>query len=360
MRNRILWLLCLSLLPTWLSAQKTIETGRKIIRDLGRIVNPNGIQENYTVNINGVDQWLYARGQNKDNPVILFIHGGPASPLSPVMWTFQRPLEEYYTIVTYDQRGAGRTFLNIPPDSIAASIRIDTFVDDAIEVASYIRQRYHAKKIILMGHSWGTILGMKAALKRPDLFAAYIGVGQVINVMENERVSFDYAVEQATRHKNDSALAELKSIAPYPGNEPITRHRIIIARNWAQYYGGLSAYRSESMYFYNAPWLSPEYDANDIPAIDNGNIFTLWRILPEFLQVDFKKVHTFPIPVFMFLGRHDYTTPAEPTAAWMKQVKAPVKKAVWFEHSSHLIPMEEPGKMLISLKECLDPVIRGK
>lgn len=365
MLNKTILLLFLAMAPLFLFAQNDstrpgIAKGRRIIADLGKIVNPNGIQENYQVKIGGINQWVFVRGQNKDNPVILFIHGGPASPLSPVMWMFQRPIEEYFTVVTYDQRGAGKTFLSVPPDSVANTIRIENYVDDAVELAAYIKQRYHAKKLILMGHSWGTVVGMKAALKRPDLFYAYIGAGQVINTRENERVSFEYAVAQAEKMKNDTALAELKTIAPYPGDKPITRERIITARKWAQYYGGLSAYRHESMYFFNAPLLSPEYAREDVAGIDEGNVFTLGRILPEFLEVDFKPVKKFPIPVFMFMGRHDYTTPSEPTAAWLKVVSAPVKKGVWFENSSHMIPFEEPGKMLVELRECLKPVVRTK
>jgi pimeloyl-ACP methyl ester carboxylesterase len=365
MRNRIILLFVLAVLPTLTFAQRDssapgLSKGRRIIADLGKIANPNGIQENYEVKIGGINQWVFVRGQNKDNPVILFIHGGPASPLSPVMWTFQRPIEEYFTVVTYDQRAAGKTFLSVPPDSVANTIKIDNYVNDAIELAAYIRQRYHATRLILMGHSWGTVIGMKAALKRPDLFYAYIGIGQVINTRENEQVSFEYAVSQAEQFKNDTALAELKAIAPYPGDKPITRERIIAARKWAQYYGGLTAYRHESMYFFNAPLLSPEYERQDVRGIDDGNVFTLGRILPEFLEIDFKPVKKFPIPLFMFMGRHDYTTPSEPTAAWLKAVSAPVKKGIWFENSSHMIPFEEPGKMLISLRECLDPIVNRK
>lgn len=365
MLNKIILLLYLAIAPILLFAQNDstrpgLSKGRKIITDLDKIVNPDGIQETYQVKIGGIQQWVYVRGQSKDNPVILFVHGGPASPISPVMWMFQRPIEEYFTVVNYDQRGAGRTFLATPPDSIANTIKIDTYVDDAIELAAYIKERYHATKLILMGHSWGTIIGMKAALKRPDLFYAYIGIGQVINTRVNEQVSFEYAMSQAEKFKNDTALAELRAIAPYPGNQPITRERIITARKWAQYYGGLSAYRSESMYFFNGPLLSPEYERKDIAAIDDGNVFTLWRVLPEFLEVDMKPVKKFPIPVFMFMGRHDYTTPSEPTAAWLKAVSAPLKKGVWFEHSSHMIPWEEPGKVLVELRECLRPVVSRK
>ncbi|WP_143307206.1 alpha/beta fold hydrolase [Chitinophaga vietnamensis] len=331
-------------------------SSKKIITDLGRILNPDGVQESYPVDINGVQQWVFVRGQDRSNPVILFIHGGPASPMAPIAWTFQRPMEEYFTMVQYDQRASGKTFRTNDTTGLGNTIHIDQYVDDAVKLAEFIRKKYNKQKIILMGHSWGTVVGMAAALKRPDLFYAYVGIGQNVNTQDNERLSVEFAIKEATRLKNDTALKELLSISPYPGGKPITRERIIIARKWPQYYGGLAAYRHDFGFFFNAPLLSPDYTDEDANAIDEGNMFTLGRILPEFLNVDFKWVKKFPIPVFMFMGRHDYTTPAEPVALWMKQVQAPLKKAIWFEHSSHLIPMEEPGKMLLTLVQEVRPL----
>ncbi len=295
------------------------------------------------------------RGQDRSNPIILFVHGGPAAPITPTMWEFQRPIEEYFTVVHWDQRGAGKTLLESDPEKVAPTIRIERYVDDAIEVAEYVRKRYGKRKLVLMGHSWGTVVGMGAALKRPDLFHAYVGIGQVISTRENERISYEYAVEQAKLHKNDEALKDLASIAPYPGTEPITRERIIVARKWPQHYGGLSAFRSTSTYYFNGPLLSPDYDAAQVKAIDQGSLFTLGRLLPEFVKVDFSQVKIFPIPVVMFLGRHDYTTPTAPTVAWLDQVKAPSKGAVWFERSAHMVPWEEPGKTLVSLLNHVRP-----
>lgn len=329
---------------------------REVVKDLGRIVTPTGVQETYKTRIGGIDQWLSVRGQDRGNPIVLFVHGGPASPLMPTMWQFQRPIEEFFTVVNWDQRGAGKTLGETDPESISDTIHIPRYVDDAIEVAEHIRAKYGQRKIILMGHSWGTVVGMGAVLKRPDLFHAYVGIGQNINTRENERVSFEFGLAQAKAHGNTEAVKELESIAPYPGDQPITRERIIIARKWPQFYGGLSAYRQESPYFYDAPLLSPEYDYKDRLAVDQGNLFTLGRILPEFLNVEFTGVRTFPIPVVMFMGRHDYTTPSAPTAKWLEAVKAPYKQAVWFERSSHMIPWEEPGKMLVSLLKYVRPL----
>jgi pimeloyl-ACP methyl ester carboxylesterase len=331
---------------------------RGIIADLNRIVAPHGVQESYKLRIGGIDQWVYVRGQDMANPIILFIHGGPASPVSATMWEFQRPMEEYFTVVNWDQRGAGKTFLAANPDSISSTIHISQYVSDAIEVAEAIKQKYHASKLILMGHSWGTVIGMKAALARPDLFYAYVGIGQVINTKTNEKLSFEYGLEEAKKAKNTEAIKELESIAPYPGTTPITRERIIIARKWPQYYGGLTAYRDNSKYYFDAPLLSPDYDEKDVAAIDQGSLFTLEKILPEFLDVDFTQVKKFPIPVIMFMGRHDYTTPSQPTADWLNAVRAPYKRGVWFENSAHLMPFEEPGKTLVSLITYVRPLAK--
>ncbi|HET6985444.1 MAG TPA: alpha/beta hydrolase [Kribbella sp.] len=335
----------------------TADEAREIIADLQRIVTPDGVQETYQLRAGGIDHWVYARGQDRANPVILFVHGGPASPLSPAMWQFQRPIEEYFTVVTYDQRAAGRTFRAVDPATIADTLTISQYVEDAIELAEQLTERYGVRKLILIGHSWGTVIATHAALARPDLFHAYVGIGQVIDTRTNERLSFEYALDQARKHNHTEALEQLASIAPYPGDEPVTRERIVIAREWAQYRGGLSAYRDNSLYFFQAPLLSPEYTLDETDAVDEGNQFTLGRVLDEFLDVDFTGVTEFPIPVLMFLGRHDYTTPAEPAATWLAAVEAPYKQAVWFEHSAHLAPWEEPGKTLVSLLTYVRPLV---
>ncbi|MGB3393868.1 MAG: alpha/beta hydrolase [Stenotrophomonas sp.] len=329
---------------------------REIIADLEHIVSPDGVQEAYAAKIGGIEQWVNVRGQDRGNPLLLFVHGGPASPVIPTLWQFQRPLEEYFTVVNYDQRGAGKTLLLNPREQVAGTLHIQRYVDDAIELADNLRMRYHKRKLVLVGHSWGTVVAMQAALQRPDLFHAYVGIGQVIDVRTNERVSFDYGLRTARERGNAEAVREMESIAPYPGDRPITRERIVIARKWPQYYGGLSAYRSESNYFFRGPRLSPDYDDAARCAIDAGSVFTLGRLLDEFLHVDYSGVKEFPVPVVMFMGRHDYTTPSEPTAAWLAQVRAPYKRGVWFERSAHMLPWEEPGKTLVSLLEHVRPL----
>ncbi|WP_447729254.1 alpha/beta fold hydrolase [Pseudoxanthomonas suwonensis] len=354
----------LACLASWLPAASAADPcpdreayapGRALIAELDRIVAPGGVQEAYEVEVNGVRHWVNVRGQDRDNPLLLFVHGGPASPVIPTLWQFQRPLEEYFTIVHYDQRASGRTFRLNPPEAVEGTIKVQQYVDDAIALAEHLRQRYGKRKLVLAAHSWGTVVGMHAALQRPDLFHAYVGMGQVIHVRTNERLSFEYGLARARAEGNAAAVAEMESIAPYPGDAPLTRDRIVIARKWPQYYGGLSAFRDNSDWFFQGPRLSPDYDDADRCAINAGNVFTLGRLLDEFLEVDFRGVREFPIPVVMFMGRHDYTTPSGPTAEWLRQVRAPYRHGEWFERAAHMIPWEEPGHTLAALLQHVRP-----
>ncbi len=329
---------------------------RGIVADLQKIVSPNGVQALFKASIGGVDQWISVRGKDRAQPILLFVHGGPASPAMPVAWTFQRPWEDYFTVVQYDQRGAGKTYRETPPDAVAPTLRIDRYVDDTIEVIELLRARYGKRRVVLVGHSWGSVIGLKAALQRPDLVHAYVGIGQVISFKENERLGYEYALTMARAEGNAQAIADLEALAPYPGDAPLTRERIIAQRTWAQHYSGLTAYRTDSQFYFDAPKLSPEYDAADRAAIDQGNLLTLGRVLPEWNSVDFTPVRAVPFPVFMLMGRHDHTTPSSPTAAWIDAVKAPVKRGTWFEHSAHLAMIEEPGRVLVTLVQDVLPL----
>src|SRR5690606_7708536 len=338
-------------------APDDIHRARAVVADLMRIPGPDAVQETYAAQIGGIDQWISIRGQDRTNPAVLFVHGGPATPTIPSLWQFQRPLEDYFTMVNYDQRGAGKTYAANDSEAVSDTVHVQQFVDDLIEVAEHARERLGKERLVLMAHSWGTIPAMHAALQRPDLFHAYVGVGQVINVRDNERLSIEYGLEQARRHGNAEAVAEIESIMPYPGDAPITRERIVTARKWPQHYGGMAAFRDETnLWFFGAARLSPDYDADDRAALNAGSLFTLGRLLDEYVQVDFKPVREFPIPVLMFMGRHDYTTPSQPTAEWLQRVEAPYKRAVWFERSAHMPPWEEPGRFLLNLVEHVRPL----
>jgi len=351
-RVRLLSLLALllpmSITPVAAADADPFADAKAIIADIERIVTPNGVEEMFTAKIGSIDQWLQVRGRDRDNPLLLYLHGGPAAPVMPWAWTFQRPWEEFFTVVQWDQRGAGKTYLANDPEQVAPTIHIEQFVADTLEVIELLRKRYNKDKVIVLGHSWGTIIGLEAARRRPEWVHAYVGIGQVISVRENERVGYEYALRMAKLHDNQEAIRELEALAPYPGEE-FTPERVGQQRKWAQYYWGLSAYRHDSEQYFKSFRLSPVYSPADRAALNAGSELTLGRILDEWAAVDFRKVRQMQVPVIMFMGRHDYTTPSQPTADWLAALEAPVKHGIWFEHSAHLAPLEEPGKVLIEL-----------
>src|SRR3546814_21074324 len=143
---------------------------RDVVRALQRSVAPTGIQETCQARIGGIDQWINGRGQDRDNPVILFIHGGPASPLMPRTWAFHRPLEEYFTVVNYDQRGAGKTFLANDPDGVADTLQNQRHVDEAIGLSDHVRTPHGKGKIIVLAAKWRKGVGMGGAPAGADRF----------------------------------------------------------------------------------------------------------------------------------------------------------------------------------------------
>ncbi|MGY1457672.1 MULTISPECIES: alpha/beta fold hydrolase [unclassified Luteimonas] len=322
---------------------------KRILADLQRVVTPDGVQTLEQVRLGGIDQWISVRGADRDNPVLLYLHGGPAQPMMPASWTFQRAWEDYFTVVQWDQRASGKTHRANDPAAVADTIHIERYVEDAIELIALLRARFGKDKVVLMGHSWGTIVGMEVLLKRPDWLHAYVGLGQIISIEENESLGYEYALRRARTEGNREAIAELEALAPYPGSEPLHRDRIGMQRKWSIHYGGLSGYRSNADQYFASQRLSPDYSESDRRAIHEGSMLTLDRIMAEWNAVDFRAVREVGAPVVMFMGRHDYTTPSQQAADWVARVDAPGKDAVWFEHSAHLAPLEEPGRVLMAL-----------
>jgi proline iminopeptidase len=330
-------------------------SGRKVIADLDRIVTPNGVQESFAAPIGGIDQWISVRGADRNNPILLFIHGGPGSTEMPMAWTFERPWEDYFTVVQWDQRAAGKTFAANAATNAAGPFTLDRYVDDTIQLIEFLRKRYGKRKIIVVGHSWGSVLGLSVAAKRPDLVQAYVGIGQVIDFRENERLGYDWVLAHAKADHNATAIKELESLAPYPGPGPLTLERLSLQRKWSIHYGGLTAGRDNANYYFDAWKLSPEYSVADEKAADEGSLLTITRMLPVLTEVSFKNLHRVKVPVHLFLGRNDATTPPSIAEAWLARLDAPSKSATWFEHSAHLIQIEEPGHTLVALLDAVGP-----
>ena len=330
--------------------------GRAEVTDLDRIVTPNGVQETFEATLGGARQVVNVRGADRANPILVFVHGGPAAPEMPVSWAFQRPWEDYFTVVQWDQRGAGKSFPLNDPKALAPTLKPERYRDDTIELIELLRARYGQRKVFLMGHSWGSIVGLSVAAKRPDLLYAYIGMGQVIDFRENERVGFEWTLERARKAGDAEAVRELEALKPYPGPGAFDIDKMSTERKWSIHFGGLAAGRSDANFYFHAPRLSPEYSAADRQALDDGSGFTITTMFPQLAGVSFEQVNRLGVPVIMLLGRQDYTTPSSITADWMGRLKAPSKTIVWFEHSAHLPMIEEPGRVLAALLQYAQPL----
>jgi pimeloyl-ACP methyl ester carboxylesterase len=330
--------------------------GRDLVKDLDRVVTPNGVQESFIATLGGARQYVSVRGADRANPILLYIHGGPASVELPISWSFQRPWEDYFTVVEWDQRAAGKSFHLNDPQAMAPTLKPDRYRDDAIELIELLRKRYGKRKIFLLGHSWGSAVGLSVAVKRPDLLYAYIGMGQLIDFQENEKKSYATVLDQARRDGNAQAVKELEAIAPYPGPGDFDLAKTGVERKWSVYYGGLAAGRHDSDFYIHIGRLSPEYGLDDRKGWDAGSDFTMATMWPHLANLSFEDVHALNVPIFLFLGRHDTTTPSEIAADWLQRLAAPQKSVVWFDNSAHLPMIEEPGRTFQTLLTRVRPL----
>ncbi|MBB6427001.1 alpha/beta fold hydrolase [Sphingopyxis sp. JAI128] len=332
---------------------------RAIVADIGKIVSPNGVQETFQVTLGGARQIVNVRGSDRDNPILIFVHGGPGAVEMPFAWAFQRPWEDVFTVVQYDQRGAGRSYPLNDPTTLAPTLTPERYRDDAIELIELLKKRYGKRKVVLMGHSWGSIVGLSVAVKRPDLLYAYVGVGQGINFRDGEKAGMAWTRAQAVAAGNAEAVAAIDALAPYPQGE----FTIAKADGWRKYaipYGSLIHNKPDLTYYFQTPRLSPEYTEADRQAWGRGSEFSVTTLWPRLADVSFKSVHKLDVPIVFLLGRHDYTVPSPVAAEWFAQVKAPSKRLIWLEHSAHMPMVEEPGHFFAALLRDVLPLAKAQ
>ncbi|HET7587435.1 MAG TPA: alpha/beta hydrolase [Gammaproteobacteria bacterium] len=327
------------------------------------ITTADGIETVKRITLGGIPQWISVRGRHEGNPILLFLHGGPGFTMMPASWAYMRPWEEYFTVVQWDQRGAGKTYVENDPTKIAPTMTMDRIVADAEELIRYLLATYDKDKIVLMGHSWGTILGVELAQKHPEWFYAYVGVSQGVNVQKNERMGYRALIEYYQRVGNAEAVEELMAIAPYPGASATeAREKLHVQRKWLlrAESEGLSAdgytWRLPDNHYYDVVRLSPVYTEQDIKAWSEGIEFSVEALWPEVVAVDFDDTISFKCPVILFHGRHDLTVSATLAAQWFKRLQAPSKKLIWFNDSAHMLLENEPGKAFLHLVEDVLPL----
>lgn len=303
----------------------------------GKVIAGSIAEERRTM-LGGVGQYVLVRGRDRAAPVLLVLHGGPGTTEMPMFRVFNAALEDDFVVVHWDQRGTSKSYA---PDIDPTTMTRPQILADLDELTGRLLDEFGQEKLVLLGHSWGSVLGVEYAFAHPEKVAAYIGVGQVTAPVESDARGYRWAVEQATARGDEDALKDLKNIGPPPyDSQTIVRQRRYIGR-----YGG-SFHKPRSMLKLILLALgTAEMSWRDYLPYSRGMAFSLRYLRQGLADIDFRRTHTgFKMPVFFFLGRYDREVSAELAAEYFSKIEAPAKQLTWFEESAHSPPFEEPQK----------------
>jgi pimeloyl-ACP methyl ester carboxylesterase len=303
----------------------------------------NGLALIETREINGVDQSMIIRSKNVDNPVLLYVHGGPGSPEFPFIKHMKTDLEEYFTVCYWEQRGAGLSWSKDIPEE---TMTLKQFVEDTRVVTEYLIDKFGKDKIFILGHSWGTMLASYTIKKYPQLYHAYFGVAQVADQLRAEEISYDFVMEEARKRNDKKAVKVLEEIGkpPYSSGEEWVS-AIMKERKYVSKYGGAIKEGNFMKMAITAMVNCREYKLKDKFAYIKGNnrsMQLMWReVLENNLMEDLQSQE---IPVYIFQGKHDYQVTYEVGRDYYDILEAPEKEFFTFENSAHSPNFEEKEK----------------
>ncbi len=314
-------------------------------------VLPRSLAVIESLDINGVQQKMILRSADTLNPVLLYLHGGPGSPEYPYLKYFGTAMEDHFTVCYWDQRGSGMSYYeNIPPETMT----LEQFIEDAAAVSRYLITRFGQDKIYLMGHSWGTMLGSYTVNRYPTMYKAYFAIGQVVEQLRAEQISYDFVLENARENNDTKAIQEIETLGrpPYlPEEQSIDK--VITERKYVTRYRG--AIRSGNFYTkaMKAIFRYHEYTIADKINYFKGMGFSMEHLWPEVMQTNFfEQLPAQQVPVYMFQGKYDYQTSYAVAREYFDSLKAPEKRFFTFENSAHSPNFEEAARfdsILISL-----------
>jgi len=302
--------------------------------------------------IGGMPQAIVAMEDDTRLPVALMLHGGPGEALTPSINELAY-LEDRFVICLWDQRGAGKSYsADIPPKTTT----VDKLVSDTVEVTRWLLQKYHRKKLVLFGYSWGSLLGILAAQKAPELYAAYIGVGQIANQMQSEQLAYALVLQRAESQGDAKAIKNLRKIGcpPYPEQEAMKRlmHGRKVFRKYNQSPGKQVSLASFFLKVFTCPFYTLRDKRNYFKAMMGGG-----KLFLEVMGIDL--LHRAPrleVPVYVMQGKYDLQTMPQIAEAYVDALEAPDKAFVLFEQSGHMPSDDEPE----ALKRKLESIVALK
>jgi pimeloyl-ACP methyl ester carboxylesterase len=308
-----------------------------VIRGADGAPLPGSIASLERMQLGGVDQAVLIRGESTKNPILLFLHSGPGMPEMSLAHAFQRDIERDFVVVHWDQRGSGKSY----DAGLAApeSLRISRLLEDTRELVDLLHVRFGPQPVVVLGHSFGSYLGLLFAWRYPDRVAAYVGVGQVVNT-EREKALGDAFVQRCMRARGDTQAA-----AEYAAR------RDAIREDWLFRCGG--ELRGATS-FLPLLWLglrAPEYTLRDALNLGRGVHFTHKHLVYDVIDGALGNAVTrLEVPATFFVGRYDYNTPSELVVEYASRLIAPRKSVVWFEDSAHFPFLEETAKFAHELR----------
>lgn len=323
-----------------LAVRSALPAGTPRIRLGGKAGPARTIAVLEKVHIGGSDQWVLERSEDVGNPVVLYLHGGPGTSQLTSNRRNTRRLEKFFTVVNWDQRGAGKSYRAI---SEAGRMNIGQFVADTRELTLYLLEKFGQERLVLAGHSWGSVIGALTVSAYPELYSCYVGIGQVANMAEGEAASYQWTLDQARKHGNRRATEALTKMGPPPYQGDWQKKTIAQRRYLGRFGGEVHTSRNGAFGLVIAGLLcSREYTLTDRFNFFRGIAGSMRLLWPQLLEVDlFATVPEIGVPVFFMEGRNDREAPYEIAERYFDSLRAPFKELVWFDRSAHLPNSEE-------------------
>lgn len=316
------------------------------------------ISEKTFLTVGGVRQGMFIRGKNINNPVLLYIHGGPAFPNYFLIDKHAPGLEDYFTVCYWEQRGGGLSFT---PEVTTESMKFSQFSSDAIEITNYLRERFGKEKIYMLAHSGGTPFAIMAAAKEPKLYHAYMGMAQITKQAESEKIAYRYMIEQYGKEGNMKKVDELKKFPVTDSAQYIVPFYKSLLRDESMHDLGIGTMRNMRSVFKDVfipVWMCRAYTLKEKFNIWKSKFSFLkkTKLIDELFATDVPSVvPRLEIPVYFFSGKYDLTVNHDLCREYLKQLEAPLKGFYTFNESAHSPIYEEPQKLReIIMKDVLN------
>jgi pimeloyl-ACP methyl ester carboxylesterase len=328
-------------------------------RDEGGRPIAGSISEKNFVDIGGVKQGMFMRGRNVNNPVLLFVHGGPCFPEYFLFDQYPTGIEDHFTVCYWEQRGGG---LSYSPDVPLESMTLEQLVSDTIEVTNHLRDRFDQDKIYLMAHSGGTAFAIQAASEAPELYNAYIGISQITQQSESEKLAYQYLVKQYSASGNSKMLKKLGEFPVMESSSAAFLFFKSLVRDQAMHELGVGTMRTMTSVFKDV--FIPAMTCKAYTPREKMNIWVSkasfirkTTLIDQLFATDLTmEVPELEIPVYFFSGAYDFTVNHDLSKAYLEELQAPVKGFYTFDESAHSPIFEEPAKVREILVE---DVLRG-